>query len=279
MAWNDRIIPYPILTPANDDYAGARFELHAPEPVRSGGSINIPFRLDVSSETLKALVGDAKAQYVIQMSCPQTSMRDTYPTSHAEDILILSDGDFADALTLTPYILAVDAISDFKSGEHAPEWQIYRPEGFSIPAAGIMAVGGEVEIELAPSGIGSVIDLVEMRGSDGMLGVDLDGEHIVISVGPDDKRRIDRLRTLSERNMARAALYPALYLHAITSAIQALAEYEGRRWAKTIVRQIEDNGIGVDIETIQANPLHYAQLLMQRPLAAYLDAALPDDDF
>lgn len=277
MSWNERFMPYPILTPSNDDYKNSHFELLVTEPVRSGGQINIPCTLEVSSNTLKELIAAAKAQYVIQTSGVKTAMRDTYSTFYDEDILILSDGDYSDTLILTPYILAVDKIVNFKSDEHALEWQLYHPGGFVIEDAGILAVGEDVEIALSPNTIGSVIDLVAMPQAEGMFSVDLDNEHIVITVSREDKQRIDALRRQSEREIAHAALFPALYLHAITSAIQSMSEYEDKKWAQTILKQLEDKGVQADRETIQSQSLHYAQLLMEQPLAKHLDAALMSD--
>ena len=277
MSWNERFIPYPVLTPSNDDYNSSRFELLVNEPVRSGGMLNIPFELEVSSGSLKELISKSKAQYVIQTSCIKTVARGTYNTFLNADTLVLSDGDYSDTLTLTPYILAVDEISNFKSDEHTPEWRLYHPEGFEIEEAGILAVGNDVEITLSPDSIGSVIDLVAMPRVEGMFDVDLDGEHIVISVSMEDKQRIDVMRKQSERELAHAALFPGLYLHAITSAIQAVSDYEDRRWAQTILNQLEDKGIRADRETLQAQSLHYAQLLMEQPLAKHLDAAFALD--
>ncbi len=280
MSWNERLIPYPVLTPSNDDYDSPRFELLVTEPMRSDGMLNIPFKLEVSSCSLKDMVAKFKAQYVIQTSCVRTMARDTNGTFLGEGTLELPDSDYSDALILTPYILAVEEISNFKSEEHAHEWREYHPEGFDIEEAGIMAVGNDVEITLAPDGIGSVIDLVAMPQVEGLFNVDLDNEHILIRVSREDKQRIDAMRMHSERDIIHASLFSGLYLHAITSAIQALPEYEDRRWAQTILNRLEDKGVRTDRADLKVDALHYAQQLMERPLSKHLEAAFePDTDF
>ena len=279
MSWNERFIPYPVLTPSNDDYTDPRFELLVSEPVRGGGVLTIPFNLEVSSASLKELISKSKAQYVIQTSCIKTVARDTHRTFLDTDTLELLDGDYSDALVLTPYILAVEEVTNFKSDEHASEWRDYHPEGFEIEEAGILAVGNDVEITLSSDSIGSVIDLVAMPRVEGMFDVELDGERIVISVSGEDKQRIDAIRKRSERDITHAALFPGLYLHAITSALQSVFDYEDRRWAQTRLNQLEDKGIQADRETLQAQALHYAQLLMEQPLAKHLEAAFaPETD-
>ena len=273
MAWNERYIPYPVLTPSNDDYKNPRFELSVTEPVRSGGTLSIPFSLEVSSNALTALVGKSKAQFMIQTSCIKTVARDTFATFKPEGTLTLADGDYSGALLLTPYILAVEEIINFKSDEHAREWREYHPEGFDIEEAGILAVGNDVEITLSSDSIGSVIDLVAMPIAEGMFSVDLDGEHIVISVSREGKQRIDVMRRQSEWDPAHAALFPSLYLHAISKAVQEVFDHEDRQWAQTLLNQIEDKGIQADRGTLQARSLHYAQVLMEQPLEKLLDAA------
>lgn len=279
MSWNERFIPYPVLTPSNDDYDDPHFELLVTEPVRSDGMLNIPFRLEVSSRSLKGLIDKAKAQYVIQTSCVRTVARDTHDTFIDEGTLELPDGDYSDALVLTPYILVTEEIANFKSEEHAREWREYHPEGFNIEEAGILAVGNDVEITLAPDSIGSVIDLVAMPQVEGLFNVDLDNDHILISVSREDKQRIDAMRMHSERDLIHASLFSGLYMHAITSAIQALPEYEDRRWAQTILNRLEDKGVRTDRADLQAGALRYAQQLMEQPLAKHLEAAFaPDAD-
>ena len=279
MSWNERFIPYPVLTPSNDDYDDPRFELLVTEPVRSDGMLNIPFRLEVSSHSLRELIDKSKAQYVIQTSCVRTVARDTHDTFTDEGVLELPDGDYSDALVLTPYILTTEEIANFRSDEHAPEWREYHPEGFDIEEAGILAVGNDVEITLAPDSIGSVIDLVAMPQVEGLFDVDLDNDHILISVSREDKQRIDAMRMHSERDLIHASLFSGIYLHAITSAIQALPEYEDRRWAQTILNRLEDKGVRTDRADLQAGALRYAQQLMEQPLTKHLEAAFaPDAD-
>lgn len=277
MSWNERFIPYPVLTPSNDDYDDPRFELLVTEPVRSDGMLNIPFRLEVSSHSLRELIDKSKAQYVIQTSCVRTVARDTHAAFSDQGILELPDGDYSDALVLTPYILATEEIANFKSDEHALEWREYHPEGFDIEEAGILAVGNDVEITLALDSIGSVIDLVAMPQVEGLFNIDLDNDHILISVSREDKQRIDAMRMHSERDLIHASLFSGLYLHAITSAIQALPEYEDRRWAQTILNRLEDKGVRTDRADLQAGALRYAQQLMEQPLAKHLEAAFAPD--
>lgn len=279
MSWNERFIPYPVLMPLNDDYDDPYFELLVEKPVRSDGMLNIPFRLEVSSHSLRELIDKSKAQYVIQTSCVRTVARDTHATFIDEGTLNLPDGDYSDALVLTPYILATEEIPNFKSEEHALEWREYHPEGFDIEEAGILAVGNDVEITLAPDSIGSVIDLVAMPQVEGLFNIDLDNDHILISVSREDKQRIDAMRMHSERDLIHASLFSGLYLHAITSAIQALPEYEDRRWAQTILNRLEDKGVRTDKKDLQADALRYAQELMEQPLAKHLEAAFaPNTD-
>ena len=278
MSWNERFMPYPVLTPSNDDYDGSRFELLVDAPVRSGGALTIPFRLEVSSNSLKNLIENKKAQYVIQTSCARTVARDTLSSFCHEGILELSDGDFSDALVLTPYILAVQEITNFTSDEHALEWREYHPEGFDIEEAGILAVGNDIEIALASDSIGSVIDLVAMQRSDGEFSVELDGEHILIIVSTEDKQRIEAMRKRSERDLIHASLFSGLYLHAITKGISELSEHGERRWAQTMLNRLEDKGVHVDRADLQAQALRFAQLLMEQPLKKHMEAAFGEDE-
>lgn len=277
MTWNERLIPYPVLTPINDDYISPHFELIVSEPVRTAGTLNIPYHLKLSSETLRELITKSRAQYVIQTSCVKTIARDTLVTNEPKGCLELPDGDYSDVLLLTPYVLATEDIDNFKSDEHATEWRAYHPEGFRIDEAGILAVGNDVEITLSSDSIGSVIDLVAMPQADGAFNVSLDDEHIVISVSAEDKQRIDILRMQSEHDLRHASLFSSIYLSAITQAVSEAFDHEDRRWAQVILKRLEDSGVEADRETVQVQALHYAQTLMEQPLSKHLDAAFAEE--
>ena len=278
--WYQRMMPYPLLAPWTEDYGDATFGVDVPEAVLNNGreiKVSLEFRL--SSDTLANLVLNDGARYAVEVSSPRTFVRSTHP-AFQQDELALDAGDYSDEVLLTPYIHATDPIEEFTSPEHAQEWRDHRREGFSIPAAGILAVGNTTRVILEDSGVSSVIDLIANPNvPDGTFDVQLDEDRIKIHVPDAEKEKIEAVRRSRGSNVEFAALFPAIYLHAVTEALRELTEHDGSRWAFTIRNALDRADLGdVDEGLLRENALRYAQVLMEQPVGSFLTAAMNTEE-
>lgn len=278
--WHQRMLPYPLLAPWTDDYVDCSFELEVPTAGLNNGkwvSIKLQFRL--RSDGLESLVADSKAQYAVEVSCPKTLVRSTHTLSE-DDELILEAEDFSQELSLTPYLVSSDPLESFNCKEHAHEWAFHRPDGFSVPRAGILAVGQTIRVLLEDTSLTSVVDLVvNPNVPDGTFHVQLDDERIKIHVPNMEKEKIESVRRRRGAEVEFAAMFPSLYLHAITEALRNLNEYSETRWAFAMRTALENHGhADTDEEILKNDALRYAQELMDQPLGTFLAAALRSDD-
>ena len=274
--WNDRLLPHPLLAPWTDDYGDATFVATVPHAVENNGrQINLTIKYHLTASPLRELISRGQAQYVGLLTCSNTFSRNTYATSQEDDLQILEAGHYAGELKLTPYIVTLERIPGFISGELAEEIREIKPEGFNIPPGSIMAVGESTIITLEEGGSPhSVIDLVSDQGIDqGSLKVDLDDRRIKIHLAAADKERIENLRGQESRRVEiMATLFSAIYLHAVTEALRNLPEHADRDWAYTMRQALDRNNISVNDEELTANPLIYAQTLMAKPIGTFLTA-------
>ena len=278
--WNHRLLPYPLLAPWTDDYDGVEFGLDVPEAALNNGQhirIRLAFRL--TSKAVQDLLSDERARYAVEVSCPRTFTRTTHVTL-SEDELLLNADDYVEEVLVTPYVISTDSLGGFSSPEHSAEWSTHKPEGFSIPAAGIIAVGNTTRVTLEDVSVNSVIDLITNPNvPDGTFDVQLDDERIKIHVPVTEKQRIEAVRKRRGSGVGFAALFPALYLHAVTEALRNLSDYEHTRWAFTVINALDRQGhTDVDRELLRIDALRYAQELMDQPVGTFLTAALRSDD-
>ena len=274
--WHHRMLPYPLLAPWTEDYVDATFDVDVPTAVLNNGrriAVGLVFRL--SSATLTEMVKKEKARYAVEVSCPRTFARSTHEVSE-QDELRLEARDYDVEILLTPYIVSSSALNEFTSSEHASEWRDYRPEGFSVPAVGILAVGNTIHVILEDSGISSVIDLIANDAvADGTFDVQLSDERIKIHVPSAEKKKIEAVRTKRGGSVEFAALFPGLYLHAVAEGLRTLSEHEHTRWAIVIRTALNGLGYGsVDADLLRDDALKYAQELMEKPVGGFLTAAL-----
>ena len=278
--WHQRLLPYPLLAPWTEDYENSSFGVDVPGAVLNNGrqvKVDLVFRL--YSDTLRGLIENDEARYAVEVSCPRTFVRSTHVASE-QDALLLDASDHDEEILLTPYIVTTIALEEFRSTEHASEWRDHRPEGFSVPPSGILAVGNNTRIILGDGGVSSVIDLIANPNvPDGTFDVQLDNERIKIHVPVAEKEKIEAVRTRRGSSVEFAALFPGLYLHAVTEGLRNLSEHGNTRWAFTIRNALDRSGHGgVDTELLKNDALRYAQGLMEQPVGVFLTAATSSDE-
>ena len=279
--WNQRMLPYPLLAPWSEDYEDADFRIEIPNnPVLNAKSeISLTLRIRNSSPTLIKLVTGKKARYVALVSCEDTFMSETYEVAE-EDVLVLDAREYAEEILLRPYLVTTEPLDGFTAPEHAEEWKLHKPDGFNIPSAGILAVGDGQQVSLGSDNPESVIDLVaNSLISDESFQVELGDQRIKIYLSPAAKERVEVIRANRAANPGFKALFPGLYLHAISEALRQIPEYVDSRWARTLRRALNKSGyMDIDDETLTENPLKYAQALMCNPLGDFLAAVVSADD-
>ena len=277
--WHQRMFPYPLLAPWTEDYEQSSFGVEVPEAVLNNGrqvKVDLVFRL--YSDTLRGFIDKDQAGYAVEISCPRTFVRSTH-TAPEQYTLLLDASEYDEELLLTPYVASKQDIEGFRSTEHAPEWRAHRPRGFTVPTAGILAVGNTTRITLEDSAISSVIDLVSSPSvPEGMFTVELDDERIKIHIPEAAKEKIEAIRN-RRTSVEFAALYPGLYLHAVAEGLRNLFEYKNTRWAFTIRNALDRSGYGsVDPDALTSDSLRFAQILMEQPVGGFLAEALRSDE-
>ena len=274
--WHQRTLPYPLLAGWTGDYPDCEFGFSGTQAtLRNETFIDVKFRIQLTSEYLSDLIDSSDASYVVEVSCPKTFLRQTLPVSPVDSVEVCAD-DCAEELFLTPQVVSSERLVNFISEEHAPEWHEHRPAGFSVPEAGILAVGNVVRITIEETGVNSVIDLVaNSQVDDGIFQVELDGERIKIHVAPNDKERIESLRQHRVRGEAGfSGLYPSLYLSAVSEALRHLNYHQHTRWAFAMRLALEKCGLGgMSGDLIAERSLVYAQHILEQPMSGFLDAA------
>ena len=275
--WNNRHLPYPLLAPWTDDYGDAIFSGSVPHVMLNNGKeISLTIKYHVTSQYLKELIADGAAKYVSLISCARTFTRiTTSPSDQEEDIHILNSGDYAQELIFTPYVVSVRPIEGFISNEHAEEIRYVNPNGFRISPASMLAIGEQTRIILEQGGSPySVIDLVaDPKLGNGIFKVDTNDNRIKIYVSPRDKDWIEAMRQQATDSMDNSALFPSLYLHAVTEALRNLEDNSDRNWTRTIRHALESHNIQADdYEMLKDNALDYAQRIMEKPVGRFLTA-------
>ena len=270
------MFPYPLLAPWTEDYNGSSFSVDVPEAILNNGKeLKVSLIFHLKSDTLNELVKSKRAMFAVETSCPRTFTREVTPISQEQHTFTLDAGEYDEELLLIPYVVSTRDIERFRSEEHASEWRVYKKEGFSVPAAGILAASHTTRVILEDANVHSVIDLAaNPKNHAGMFDIELNDDRIKIYTSNADKEKIEAIRH-RRASVHSVALYSALYLHAVTEALRNLSEHADTRWAFTMRNALDKLGYeDIDTELLKSNALRYAQELIGQPLGDFLTAAL-----
>ena len=282
MTWNRRVFPYPLLANWTGDYPNGSFSLNTNRAaIVNGEKLELDLSLQLESPYLQELIECGRARFSVEVACPKTFAKETVPFAEPDKTLTFSAMDYAEEMLLTPYIVSVQTLEGFTSEEHADEWREYNVDGFDLPESAIVAVGDAVKVKIEDVGVGSVIDLVsDTSVADGEFWIDADADHIKIHVSESDKNKIEAIRARrSARGAEYMALFPTLYLNAVSEGLRNMETNQNRRWAFAFRNALERIGAeNVDADTLADDSLKYAQTILDRPLSRFLDAALDTDE-
>ena len=271
--WHQRLLPYPLLSKATDDYPLSGFNCLVRNSVLSNGeTINLALEYQLNCETIQALIRHRHADYAVQTACVRTFNRELHSAGQNNiQYLTLPAGEYAHEIIATPYIVATEPLYSFTSVEHAAEIREMKPEGFNLPRGSILAVADSIRITIAETSLHSAVDLVANTDIPrGHYDLDLGTDRINLCVNPADKLMLERLRSQQSSQLGRTTLVTTFYLNAITQALHQMHEHADSGWAQVLRAALERHQIDADNETIRRNAPRYAQIILEAPLGRLL---------
>lgn len=274
-AWNNRSFPYPVLSPVSDDYhPEVKFQLVLPASAETNGkTIRLEIAYQNTSNSLNELIARGKAHYCLLLECVATKHRSKCTGQEPVQIHHIPAADYAGSVTVTPYITATAPIAGFSSSEHNPEYAEVRPDGFDIPVGAILAVSHGQQINLTPVGSPySIIDIVTDANMPpgSPPAVEIDHDRIRIRIDPRRKAQVEAIR--QHRNNPNhphmRGLFSSLYMPAIATGIGRLAD-SSNSWSHSLRQMLVKKGI--DPDQAAADPVYYAQKLMDDPTGQFIE--------
>lgn len=289
-SFRNRNLGYPLLTWEPLDYPGRRFDIATPEAFRNSGGITLHISYQLESEYLNRLVaqGDAAFQTLIESSA--TFLREATPkTGQPEQQHHLALDRYAGTIEMRPFLTAVKQITGFACAEHHPEFRTLKPDGFTIEPMMILAVGDIHEVDIdETANASSVVDFQRHEEvNPGEFRIDLTQPQIIVYLSPADFQPVQGDFINSPHEHRRQAMWPSLYLFALTEGIRGLKEAreEGNAWAAAFERALQKSYTNLDLddaEELRKNALKYAQRIIfeekeRYPLGMMLEAFAAED--
>lgn len=269
--------PYPVLAENTNDYtSNSAYTVVSHITRRIGKDINIGVQHRLASPSILELVGKGQADYAIRISCPATRNRRLYIATDEKQAIVLPETEYQEHVDLEPMVIANTDIPAWRAADWSPRTKGLLPEGIAIPGGALLAAAVRERIDLndLPAG-DSIVSLTPTDNPDLAVGhwqVDLNGDKIKIIAR---QETVTEIRRFLANETYHDAVWPSLYLSAIQTGVRRHQheDHSDRRWAASIRRRLESclgDNYPPEQEDLDANDLHYAQLILEDPLAKML---------
>jgi hypothetical protein len=268
MRVNDGCYPHPVLGHSIDgqeDVTGVMFQA-AVDPRFDQTAVFFDVRIDCSSSTLRRLIAERKAEYVIHVECGQTFCRhvERFATQHHS--FVIAKDLLNGTVEVVPLVVAKEPIENYTiEGAHSDFSGIL----FSIAEGDFLAIGDAFTIDAditfdALQRVSSIMEVQVGNQADGEpLSVDFNFDKIIIRLSQADFRRFQ----LSQSNIAlQEVAVCMLSLPVLTEAVRLVRDdsdqFSGNlRWHKILSAKIEEFGASKGMD-----PLEIAQRILESPL-------------
>ena len=273
---------HPVLAPWLSDYRPpALFAIEIGESVLanlSADQISVPIRYELHSPILETMVSRGSAAFAVLVTSPRTMVRELYRHPESSDRLVevvLTMSNYAYDIELTPYVITTGNVGLPITDEHDPEFHEAGRTEFALPSGAVLAIGDGARLSNSMDRVTSIIDIVtSSQVGPGHFLVDYEDTRIKVLVNPGDQHTLKTMRTGSA--IARATLYPGLYLHAVAGAIERLSERRDTEWAAVLVSVLRKQGVGElasdQLDELREDAYIHAQSLLEAPLGHLLRA-------
>lgn len=261
---NTILVPHPVLRPGGTDYkSGLKFDMELVGDPRHtlDDKIRVPVKFDLESRFVRGLIRGKKARITVVVKCTRTYERTVFDMDGMKSVLELPLGRHADKIILSSYVSATEPIACFKSKEHHDEFSGVE---INLPVGAILARGSDIELTIdALQTLSAAIHFAtNNRLEDGQYDIDVEGNHIKISMNEKTRRSVEALRKAK-----RHLLYPSIYMTALTHAIQNVTPDRTRKWEEALRNTLKKNGISIDDEEdLKSKAYVYAQKLLKHPV-------------
>ena len=267
MKFHNRAFPYPILDGSDysrDDYIDggyqASFEHSA---IDTEGNVLFTVEHFCTVDELRNLVSDGKAKYGVLVTCSDTSLRQFFMSSNAEQKIDIKAKDLYGRVVIWPQIVAVTPIEGFSSEFLNEEFQDL---AFDVEPGDVLATDDSI-VRFFEFNRLSFETLVSARSSEDInpfsYNITLQERSIYIDMGTKLYELFMGLRTEPDK---RPFLAMSIYKDCFYVALNELAtnpEAAEYRWARALEQKLGERNISLPEEP-SANDLNgIAQLLLE----------------
>jgi hypothetical protein len=234
-------VPYPLVSPHNDDFESDGLECEIEQGNFDPNSASASFRYSfITSESaelayLDSLCERGHAERVILIESPESLHRSSVVASKRGDFG-RGPGELYGRVSITPYVVATRAMDDFDPPNRHAEWGTAK---FSVKTGEVLALGHSAKFDISHKLLRkrSMINLVLSEEIDPeVYRIDASDDTIVVTAGVAVRRAI---QIMDKDPAKKPALFMSLYKDVLQQGLLQAKENGGEQlWVRSLEQKL-----------------------------------------
>jgi len=265
--------PYPVLRPNSDDYQGVEFQVCIDsQQLPESTELEIEAEFALSDSDLLRLVGTGQAEYLLLVKCSTTHYRREFRSAEPLIRQRFKNGKLAGKVDFAPFLVAVKALSDFRSQHWHADYQALTPQ---FEAGATLAVDHPQTYWIDTADERSVTSMFRVAKADvpdGQWRCRPQLDHIDIELSERDYGRFNGARSRAYGQPDSAYLLNGVYLPALIWLLMEVDQgddgggYADSRWYQALNQALARRQLS-ELGAASADRLADAQALLELPFA------------
>ena len=278
-----KLYPYPVLFSGTDDYVNSSFQFKV--DLKKGiHELRFTFTMELENKGMNEKIKEGLAEYLIHIECPQTCYRIVVATGETIATKKIHEQYLNGKVSICAFVVACTDLTAYTNKDFNPD---YRGITFSIDKGGIMAIGGQYDVNIVKdteelAKVPSIFTICKYAAdAEESMKIDMDGDKIVIALSDSSFQNYKMLSNMP-------SLLPVFHAMIIVPALifvfevmrrEGIEEYENRRWYTAIKKTLAKYEIALNHDSLTDMASYdLAQKLLDFPIDRALQAITALDD-
>jgi hypothetical protein len=279
MDLKNRLFPYPILSPNNNDYIGVSFITNLNYEILNK-DIQFNFDIQISNKEIFTLIVNEVASIAVLIDCPITSFRESIKFNKLNGEITINSNKISNMVTISFYIISNKDIAQYHNLSFNP---IYKGLTFEIKKFGLLGIGDSFRVPIKKDhddikNVSSIFSIIPDFDSDvNLVTRDLfsSGKKIIIKLPKD---QFDNYKVISKDQRNNPIIHSMLIVPILVEIFTLLKsvnnwdDYELNGWFYSIEKAFEKKNLIFCKELLeQKDPYHLAQMILDYPITNGLE--------
>jgi len=271
---NNKLMPYPILSPQRDDYHNIIFSLDSVDFVMQNKTLELKFNVSINDANIIHLIEENKLRLLLHTECPQTKYREIHTILIGENSLLLQGSEINGKLEISSLL-----ISNGINGYSHPKFNnLFRDFSFNFTDGSIFGFSEVYTVIITKenedlNNVQSIMSIIKYENTQGeKITVDYDTrEKIIIKAHPSVYQYYYSYKT---NKTFEPLIFSSLIIPALIEVLAAVKDtiedqtYATKKWYRVLDKSlIKKMKIGLEKSLFERYQLiEIAQSILEFPI-------------